>query len=925
MNGGSNESLDSRSLLSILKGGRDNNDTNKRSCRDLLRSKTVPCSQVLEVISNKRLSAQVLVDAHHVLLEEYTTLTATTNPIATTTPCSQEGNLSSSSSPSSTKSSLYRMNQLMVVIRFIQLLLLREPLIERNNHPLPAEQRQQLVSVLLQSTCQGLCTFIRSFSATDKTQPDDENDGNDEQQHENEESPSEQQHDDFDPRRIDASTTSDPRPVIVFAIEWLLRINHHYAKTRVALVAPLWKGICNVLVATCSLRHKLPQKSLEDAIKALSTYLIEGWDILTSPDNNNNNGEPIATETNTSMKPTPSSLDNGFSTLHVKLLQFFLRRTSTLLKLVSQPEDSEVVQLVYQLFAGFRGMAPVFQLRQQQLNDRHRPLGVYFEIGTKIQKLVTALCLSHTSCWIAFLQKDGGCNDHNNGRVNERSQSIGRALLLQWILKEAMRSPNCQSFTDPMLRTCEYLLSQVLPKCYGTLELTQLFQHSNNRQSTTTNPMICTLLHTSLQVMYNVVVRIDQNENFLQGHRLLCRWMDQMHPLAREMSISLVCLYWMETKSVAFLSLLAKLLFDCRTKRVLRTTLSAVLIRILCRDPDSQAAVEQLVEKEFLRLLKSTSRTRKKRRRSTSTSGDWGHYSADDVQAISDTLQHCRIVSDSLVSIMQSFCEKISSPTNGSGIILASAKRIALQCALLHGWLGRYREQEQHKLAVVEEAFHNTFGIYLCHFLQSYLRSISNESLTSKEHSSAVALAENKAILTLSMLRLCSRVYGCCKENGAVIPTNQISHLLKLCTDTSTSVRSSTLLSTEPKCQRMIFFEAVFVLRSFGKSIPASCPDSTLKVELCFCSLYRLFVDPWIVSNSQLFCFLSGYPAYVFSIAFVQFLANPVIFSFCLDYLCEYCALVPSCNVAALFAEKVPSVLPISSSRIGLEARTKER
>jgi hypothetical protein len=854
MNG--NTPLSVRSLLSTLQGDA-RSIKKKRSCRDLLRSKAIPSPQVLEVAatssssspknttttnknSNARasLTAETLTQAQDVLLEEYTYAM----------PCKEE------------ESALLYMNRLVVVFRFVQLLLLRESESAHHHHHhqvLPLDQCHKLVSILLQRTCQELCTLVESFPGTrTRTRSGDANDVENEKENEDDK--------EFDLWTIDASTTSDPRPVIGFAISWLLRINYHYANEEVVLMMPVWSGICSVLTAASSTCKQLPPELVDDSLKALSSHLVGGQRQILLDANHNNKRDSTA--------PPPSS--SIMSSLRVNLTSFLVLRATSLLKLVTQ-DDSPVVHSVWKVLATLRGMASALQLREASSS-------IHFKIGTKVQQQVTLLALAHTPSWNALLKTDFGHHDHDDNDDNEHlvhtCQVLGRVLLLQWILKDgASQSKNFPNLTEPILRTCECLLSVAIPECYAPIELALFLKNNTNDDSTQRRrTLVGTLLHTSLQAMCNVLTRIivfEQDDTCSkqrrQTHRLFCRWMDQKHPLARELSVSLISMVLIETQSTALLSLVVKLLFDHRTTSILRNNISTLLIRIL-RNQNLllSTATQQMMEMECLALLESTNntRTKKKRKRSSKAATKiitWAYYDHDAIQAICNTIiqQQCQTTpSHTLTTILKSFCKRtkdcLDPSSDSCHIRLESSKRVALQIAYIEALLCDYSYGGTVPQDGLAQRFSTDMGVNISDLLLALIHSVEKSSFGTLKEGDDHASAECKAILASSVLRLCAKACDAFDADSGALPIGQVCRFLAICANNETTLTNATSSSSVvSKYQRMIVFEAVLLLQSVGKALPSSCPDRILKVGCYFSSFSfaTLFFFPTQSSNMYVY------------------------------------------------------------------------
>eukprot|EP00536_Pseudo-nitzschia_multiseries_P011637 jgi/Psemu1/67987/estExt_Genemark1.C_4070004 len=308
-----------RSLIARLQG--DFRAEGKRTCRDCLRSKTLPCSRVTEV-ANELVAADagtggstlplplVLERAHSILLREHATVLPP-----------------NSGSGSDPPSALVCMNRIAAVLRFVQLLLWLSSRKgdddddddhHRSKNPtrallLPAAETNAAMASLLQALTHGICDLLGSSNSSSSSTPtpnvivDVDVDADDH----GPDCPS-------DPLLADATKSLLPGPVFCYAFFSLLRMNE-YVRTRGALVVPLWKGLCDLaetLVAaavvpegasdhpdenenenenndddndednddredeTHDWRNHLPPNLLGDAIRILGEFLREGKERL---------------------------------------------------------------------------------------------------------------------------------------------------------------------------------------------------------------------------------------------------------------------------------------------------------------------------------------------------------------------------------------------------------------------------------------------------------------------------------------------------------------------------------------------------------------------------------------------------------------------------------------------------------------------
>ena len=234
----SSSSTSSRCLILQLQG--DFRAEGKTSCRDCLRTKTLPCSRVVEVADGAIFSkhknehknedekkdaatehyasssssllqgspvspSQILRNAYEILLDEYTNFlppypsnsnsntTASTITIATTATTATATNTIRDEAATQ-PSSLQCMNRVSVILRFIQLLLLlskREQQRQQSasSFPSAAEVNKMMVS-LLDGWTRGICEFTRFCETNDNNAAavDMDEVGNHERNNENEKS-----------------------------------------------------------------------------------------------------------------------------------------------------------------------------------------------------------------------------------------------------------------------------------------------------------------------------------------------------------------------------------------------------------------------------------------------------------------------------------------------------------------------------------------------------------------------------------------------------------------------------------------------------------------------------------------------------------------------------------------------------------------
>jgi hypothetical protein len=187
-----------------------------------------------------------------------------------------------------------------------------------------------------------------------------------------------QQHEeenDYDPLTSDASTSLDVRQVLSFAFASLLRLNV-YAKTRVALIAPLWRGLCDLA------SDFLPISILEDATQALSDYLQQGLERL------------IASVSQSVHEKSSSPSQQPNLTVQAKLIGFLVARVTSLMKIANSNSNITIISGVCKTLVGLRGTAMASNLLFLQHNHSNIALlKTCQDIGSKVEKCLLSVVI----------------------------------------------------------------------------------------------------------------------------------------------------------------------------------------------------------------------------------------------------------------------------------------------------------------------------------------------------------------------------------------------------------------------------------------------------------------------------------------------------------------------------------------------------
>jgi hypothetical protein len=314
VNNDNDNNNNARFILDQLKGNFI--EEGKTTCRSCLRSKTLPCRQVLNVVGVVEASSssivwtvQLLHQLQEIIIQEYAHFPLGTN---------DEKNVIFSTTTATTTipttTSLSCMSQAVTGLRFVQLLLLL--LLQKNNNSIsnnrsllllplvPPGTYHKIIVTVLEHWIMGICDFVRhtwknrlpsssssssSSSSQSKTNDDDNDTSNTTL------TTTEQQK--YNAMTADASIDLDPRPVFCFTFMSLLRMNEYVKTTGGSeILVPVWKGIgkfANLLaelhqenLTTCTQEDdqsnqtywsdSLPSFLLPNAMQILNDFLQEG-------------------------------------------------------------------------------------------------------------------------------------------------------------------------------------------------------------------------------------------------------------------------------------------------------------------------------------------------------------------------------------------------------------------------------------------------------------------------------------------------------------------------------------------------------------------------------------------------------------------------------------------------------------------------
>lgn len=410
----------------------------KTTCRDCLRTKTLPCSRVVEVADGDIFSGndgneasysspQILQKANEILVDEYTKFLPpnppmTSSTMASTTAVSYDG-------ATTDPSSLQCMNRISVILRFIQLLLLLSKRQQESQRQPSSFFSAEEVNKMMVTLLEGWTNGVNRFCATVHNAPGVEKDA----EAMDEDGDNDSNNGDW--LTANATRGLESGPVFCYAFYSLLRMNE-YVQTRGALLVPLWKGLCelaklfvappsNVISASDrstsgdareetlekedddgeieDWRERLSPNMLGDAIRVLGDFLEEGKGRLEL--------EAFQSFFNVGEKEEAHSAPTGDARIifQGKFVGFMVTRLAQLLRIyfsvcetVSQSMSSEqrldpFLNGVWRSLLGLRGMAAALQLlhstgefgtkKDQEIDISF--LKVYCEMAAKAGKCIT--------------------------------------------------------------------------------------------------------------------------------------------------------------------------------------------------------------------------------------------------------------------------------------------------------------------------------------------------------------------------------------------------------------------------------------------------------------------------------------------------------------------------------------------------------
>ncbi|KAG7355085.1 hypothetical protein IV203_004441 [Nitzschia inconspicua] len=855
-----------RSVLEKLEGNFEKDG--KSSCRACLRSKALPCSQVVDVLSSADVvfSVALVRTMHQIVLQEYTNF-----------PSKDEAN--DNEMP---KSSLSYMNKIVTGIRFVQLLLrLSEQLKDTNDRsgaqhsttetmPLPPEEVHKMIASLLEKWTEGVCSFIRQ--AWKEQQRSDSMQGDDDDPDE------EAQDETYNAMTADASLDVDPRPVYCFAFSSLWRLND-YVKTRSEMIVPIWKslgGMAHVLMELSSQGEEptngwtdgVPSSLLLNAIQILCDFLREGKRrVERSVIQYYRNGAAEKSCTISFQSKMLCFIATKLSQLMRAYFVVYLGSSDSIDK-----SHNSLISECWLTLCGLRGIATTFQLLDtsakkavdkapDDFNSSHLSTSTPLCSIAAIVGKITQRCLnthnfssmpsksavkSLLEARIHAMSPDGlaAPPSKEEHQFEQIAEAVGKVSLLQSILVASETKKD--EDIEVLLQIVEDLLLMSIPQCTAALQVAAKNSHKDSRCMA----LPPTILLNSLRAMTEILYRCDSLPSFDKSrlHRLLLRWLgsenpqvkdDPQHPVHREMVLLLVQAYVSRRGPdrerydaiKAFLSLLTKILFDNRTARNLRSSVVALLVRLqVSHIEEIKFLSRRLVEREYSSWLRektisSTSRKRKRNRAMKKCAPHPTELIMIGEAVRGDGLSDCSTTGWSGLlpqTLCTTFDRLAELPTEPEQILLSATDKHFLVMSFVERILltrGNTSFEECNK------KFQLKVGKDLMTVIVAFLRSITAIKFHVNDEEYTF---HKKAILFMAALRLSITVNESLGGINTVnLPVDIISSLMaKIVSTRFYSKQDGPLID---KVRPLLQFDGLMVLKSLAKSIRSDCKDDVLQ------------------------------------------------------------------------------------------------
>ena len=854
-------SKDARSLVDQLGGNFA--ASGKRTCRDCLRSKTLPSPKVVAIVES---SEMLQLTSAHALLETDTILNHQLSTMQDDT----------------TATALSHMDTVATAIRFAQLLLYlpqvskkREPLANQspNGEPsaaLSPEKLDQLVHKVLIALVQSVSCLLDHWNSRSESKVEEEAED--------------------DPMTRDASNIqSGARPVACFAFVSILRLQQ-FCKRKQQWMITFCKSLCDLATAARKANSSLPTSLLEDAIRSLTKLLEEGTMVLV-----NDAASRWITSSTTS---NVLALDQH--TFFAKFLSFLIARITSLLSLLPREDDvasgkNASLPSLWKITITLRGLPQAILLtatKDVPVNESSF-LQNFNGIASKIEKQLLRVIVScgasgnlvhstllHPLLRLKIKRKDPTRSSTRTDPVQDllrNGRVLGRIFFFERLVSTISNDTAGQltlSDCDIVLKLCETYHSTVLPQSLGLLAAGLYARPlGEDADSIALKRSISNILPCMAFLILRVEVSLIDADTTKRSqlHRLLLRWMAPavspgskktsngmdcyhvtQHPMSNEFVLSLIlmCLLANQEEIPPLAALMAKLLFDARTRTELRCNISTVLLRLLSsstKTPDRISAVVKLVENEFADCWRAFSASHHdakaglKRKRRDSKPMTFQVYNHQDVEAIGRVLAKLSSQQSPLLrGAVQAFVQEDALKRVGH-------KRVGIQImsiSLLVWYMlpGMCDDDE----LFPGGTRHSVVQKLVQHTTMQLKAPVTEKCVT------------NHGPLFNAALNLCQLL---CDHATAAssIPILELCHLISACTAKAVLQDSQKVTAVNTSVERYrILMGGVALLGSMGKVIPDSCPAQTLQVGLLRAWALRWFV---LLNTNRLL--LLGDPGYL--------------------------------------------------------------
>lgn len=550
-------------------------------------------------------------------------------------------NLRSLSKAISGASTMLYLKQVSVVISFVHLVLESAS----KQELVPPREYNNMVTALLQGLSESICALLQvttddNFSSTTLTCKDE---------------------------NLIPIDRLDRNIVGSFAVAALVRIINPYVSYMPFLLAPLWKGICDV---GCRL-DSLTQELAKETLMALVTYLAEGERQCTLS----------LLEYLKQRKERNSCHENKAHFFHIKVLSFLVARLSILLPIYLktiqfEDDDSTTLEMMSCMTCRIFGirLAVTNQLHNPDLNQQDQVvLQQYAHLEKKAEQcILKAISCDEGKLQAHFVKQLLAASKSTANKSRElRSFFLGKLLTLHQILE----IPSIDGADSELqLLVCQDIIFSTIPLCFEYFPNTSDSNSNSNEFYSLLSKSIRLISSVLAQVeVYTIRKAIPLSRRHLHG--VILKWLApsttmRLHPSTRELLLSSILqychfLYSVPSQSAEspravqmapdssdqsrlFLGALTSILFDPRTQRLHRENVAGLLIRMLIECGGSasgrcQRTAQSMVAEHLASVMKKeAAATRRKRKRIDATKDtcfSFDQFGVDNVLIICSVLQ----------------------------------------------------------------------------------------------------------------------------------------------------------------------------------------------------------------------------------------------------------------------------------------------